>query len=117
VTAVLSPGERYAALIAAFVGKPGVTFGSEDPPSRRAFGSGALKVDDRIFAMLVRERLVVKLPRKRVDSLVEKDDGERFDPGHGRLMKEWLALDPRSEQDWEALTSEALEFVGARRRS
>jgi hypothetical protein len=33
----------------------------------------------------------VKLPRERVDELVEAGAGHRFDPGHGRLMKEWVA--------------------------
>ena len=108
-------GKRYAALVASFLGKPGVTYGSEGPATRRAFGSDALKVDNRIFAMLVRERLVVKLPRKRVDALVAQGDGQPFDPGHGRLMKEWLALDPGSEQDWEAIAGEAMEFVAAGR--
>jgi hypothetical protein len=116
VTADLSPDDRYAVLVAAFLAKPGVTFGSEGPTPRRAFGSDALKVENRIFAMLVRERLVLKLPRKRVDALVGQGDGERFDPGHGRLTKEWLALDPRSDQDWEALAGEALEFVGGGRQ-
>ena len=108
-------GERYTALVAAFLGRPGVTHGSEGPVTRRAFGSDALKVDNRIFAMLVRERLVVKLPRKRVDALVAQRDGQRFDSGHGRLMKEWLALDPGSEQDWEAIATEAMAFVAAGR--
>jgi hypothetical protein len=116
MTAHRSAGERYAVLVAGFLARPHVTFGSEGPAPRRAFGSDALKVDNRIFAMFVRERLVLKLPRKRVDALVAQGDGERFDPGHGRLLKEWLALDPRSEQDWEALASEALEFVGAGRQ-
>ena len=33
-------------------------------------------------------------------------------PGHGRLMKEWLAVSPKSKLDWLALAKEALAFVG-----
>ena len=62
--------------------------------------------------MLVRERLVVKLPRERVDALVESGSAERFDPGHGRLMNEWASIDPEAPEDWKALAAEARAFVG-----
>ena len=80
---------------------------------RGGFGStGQLKIHDHIFAMLVRGSLVVKLPRARVDELVEAGRGERFDPRrNGRLMREWLVVPPRYEADWLALAKEALTFV------
>jgi hypothetical protein len=76
----------------------------------RGFGADALKVNGRIFAMLSHDRLVVKLPRRRVDELVETGVGDRFDPGHGRLMREWLSLHPGHEDDWETFAREALAF-------
>ena len=106
-----TPDERYAELAAVFLGRPGVT------REGTGFGSSALKVGGSIFAMLSsRGQFVVKLPRGRVDDLVATGDGVRYDPGHGRLMKEWLALEPGSSQDWVRLASEALEFVGSRSR-
>ena len=108
--------ERFAALVETMLGRPGTTSGSDGSGPQRAFGSTSLKTNGKIFAMLVNEQLVVKLDRRRVDALVDAGEGERFDPGHGRLMKEWLALDPRSEQDWEVLAGEALEFVGGGRQ-
>lgn len=104
-----TPEARYAALCEAFAGDPRIS------TEGRGFGSDALKVSGRIFAMLVRDRLVVKLPRGRVDALVASGEGQRFDPGHGRLMKEWLSLDPTSDQGWEPLAREALAFVSAKR--
>jgi len=78
---------------------------------RRMFSSdSALSVDGRIFAMLVRGRFVAKLPRDRVDALVRAGTGERFDPGHGRLMKEWIAVPP-GPADWVALAKEAFRWV------
>jgi len=83
-----------------------------DPPgTRRAFGAGALKVGGKIFAMPAQGRLVIKLPAARVDALVASKRGKRFDPGHGRVMKEWIALDG-GEKDWLSLTREARAFVG-----
>ena len=109
------PAERFAALVAAFRDVPGVEHGAEGPTTSTAFGASALKTGGKIFAMLTKDRLVVKLPRDRVDALVASGDGERLDPGHGRVMKEWLSLDPASGEDWEALAREALGFVGAKR--
>jgi hypothetical protein len=58
----------------------GVTLGS----GKKGFGSSALPVNTKIFAMLSFERkFVVKLPKKRVNELVASGSGERFDPGHG----------------------------------
>jgi hypothetical protein len=108
-----APEERYAALASAFAGDPDVTVGS---PGGRGFGSSALKTGGRIFAMLAGGALVVKLPRGRVDALVASGDGERFDPGHGRRMKEWLALASTSEEGWLPLAREAKAFVASRER-
>ena len=111
------PEKRYAEVVEALLGNPDVTQASEVAGSRRGmFGSsGQLKTSNRIFAMLVRGKLVVKLPRQRVDGLVASGEGERFDPGHGRLMKEWFGLAPTSELGWLSLAREALEFVALRR--
>src|SRR4051812_8860447 len=101
-----TPEERYSALTDELIDRI-----DTGPPSK-GFGSGALKVGGRIFAMLAGGRLVVKLPRRRVDALVAAGGGERFDPGHGRVMKEWLSLAPGAEDDWLDLATEALAFVG-----
>jgi len=101
-----APASRYAQLTHTFLERPGVTCEGS------GFGSGALKIGGKIFAMLSsRGEFVVKLPRQRVDELVTQGDGDRYDPGRGRLMKEWLAVHSSSPQDWESLANEALEFV------
>jgi hypothetical protein len=78
----------------------------------RGFGStGQLKANGKIFCMLVRDRLVLKLPRERVDDLVGSGHGERFDAGKGKPMREWLALSPSSKMSWIPLAREAMAFV------
>lgn len=69
-----------APIVEAFSGNRDVTLG-------RVFGSSGLKVGGKVFAMVVKGKLVVKLPKERVDGLVASGTGEYFDPGHGRLMK------------------------------
>ena len=112
----MTPDERWAALVEAMLGRPDTTYGSPDSGPRRAFGSTSLKTDGKIFAMLVKDRLVVKLDRRRVETLVAKGQGERFDPGHGRLMKEWLSVaEPASDDAWLELATESEAFVAKRR--
>ena len=95
-------------LVAGFIGRDGVI-----PPGATAgFGNGSLRVDGHIFAMLVRGRLVVKLPSARVSELVDAGEGIRFDANKGTPMKEWLALDPASHVEWAQLADEAYRFVG-----
>jgi hypothetical protein len=106
----MSPEERFEHLVDEFVTVEGVT-----PPSPgRGFGSSALRYQKKIFAMCVRGRLVVKLPKARVDELVSDGAGTRFDANKGTPMKEWLALDPASALPWPALAREALDFAGYR---
>ncbi len=105
------PAQHYRRVVKALSTHPGVSVGSRG----KGFGSSALQAGGRIFAMLsAKGRFVVKLPKARVDALVASGDGERFDPGHGRVMKEWLALDPTSAASWLVLAREALEFVASK---
>jgi hypothetical protein len=101
------PEERFDQLITSFARRPGVT----PPSTSRGFGSHALKVNGKIFAMLVRGRLVVKLPRTRVTALVDAGEGAHFDANKGTPMKEWFSADPGSTLDWEVLAGEALTFL------
>jgi TfoX/Sxy family transcriptional regulator of competence genes len=83
----------------------------------RMFASDGLKTGGKFFAMVSSKGdLVVKLPAERVDEIVSSGAGERFDPGHGRVMKEWASLRPADEQACAAYVEEAREFVAAQAR-
>jgi TfoX/Sxy family transcriptional regulator of competence genes len=113
-----APEERFAALVAALRDESGVIGPPGDDRSKRRFGSTELKVHGKIFAMLVKDRLVVKLPRARVDALVASGEGERFDPRHdGRLMKEWAMIAPALEEQWLSLAREAMRYVASQASS
>ncbi len=102
-------------MVKQLVGEPGVTYTPTEPGSKRTFGTSALKVRNKIFAMLSGGTLVVKLSRQRVDELVDAGTGDRFDAGKGRPMKEWLAVHPTGKVAWPSLAREAKEFVASQR--
>lgn len=77
---------------------------------KRPFGASALKVGGKIFAMPSKGTVVLKLPAARVDALIEAGAGDRYDPGHGRIMKEWIALSG-DDRGWLTLAREARKFV------
>ena len=100
--------EQYATLVDALIDEPNVALGSA---GKKRFGASTLQVNGKIFAMLVNDTLVLKLPRQRVDALVEAGEGERFVPGHGRAMKEWATIATTAGERWLPLAREALAFV------
>jgi len=94
---------RFAPVVEAFAKDSHVTCG-------KMMASVGLKVNGKIFAMLVKGELVAKLPKDRVDALVATGNGHHFDPGHGRLMKEWVAVAP-GKAPWLDLAREAHRYV------
>jgi hypothetical protein len=102
-----SPEDRYQDLIDELVRVDGVT----PPREGSGFGRSAVRFHGKIFVMLVRGSLVLKLPARRVEALVASGDGVHFDANKGTPMREWLSLDPGSGQDWLPLAREALDFA------
>ena len=101
------PEDRYQDLVDELIGADGVT----PPRGGSGFGRSALRYQNKIFAMFVRGRLVVKLPAGRVDELIAAGEGVHFDANKGTPMREWLSLDPDSARPWLALATEALDFA------
>jgi len=95
----------FAPIVKAFSKTKGVERGGR-------FGSMSLKSSGKTFAMLVKGKFVIKLPKERVAALVAAGGAEYFDPGHGRLMKEWVAF-TRHQDRWIALAREAYAYVTA----
>jgi hypothetical protein len=52
----------------------------------------------------------VKLPRQRVQQLIEIGDGEPFAPA-GRVFREWAMIPQPSREQWAALLNEAKRFA------
>jgi hypothetical protein len=109
----MSNGGSQAALFESlcdeYAGRDGVTV----PEGGSGFGSNAIKINKSIFAMLVSDQLVVKLPAARVSELIAAREGVPFDAGKGKPMKEWVGLTVDDATARE-LVAEAIAFVGRR---
>lgn len=107
-----APGARDPRLVfddlaLAYAAAPGVTFG-------RVWHSQGLRVHGKIFAMLVRDRLVVKLPAAHAADLQARGQASPFEPSPGRRMREWVVVDlPADADDWRQLIAAAHRHVAA----
>ena len=97
--------QSFAVLADGLLADPDVTEGT-------GFGSNpGLRVHRKIFAMLVRGQLVVKLPASRCAQLREDGAASAFDAGKDRPMREWVAVSADSIARWPDLAAEALGYV------
>jgi len=102
---VSDPLADFAAIAERLLREEGVSEGT-------GFGANAgLRVGGKIFAMLVRGELVVKLPAVRCVELVASGIARPFDRGQGRPLKAWITVSESAAAEWPALASEALAFV------
>jgi hypothetical protein len=96
--------------------KDGRVTAPDDDPAARGFGAGALKTNNKIFAMISSKgEFVVKLSRARVDALVAAGIGDRFDGGRGRPLKEWLVVRETAHRQWLRLAREAMLYADSGR--
>jgi len=96
----------FSSVLNALASEQGVTTG-------KMFGAEGLKIKQQVFAMEVKAKLVVKLAQDRATELCASGLAEPFDPGHGRLMRQWVAVSKRANVDWLLLSREALEYVSS----
>jgi hypothetical protein len=54
--------------------------------------------------------IVVKLPRERVDELIEAGEGQSFAPA-GKVFNEWVLVEAHDEDRWRELLEESIVFV------
>ena len=108
--------EQFKALVDTMLEQSQATYGNDESKgARRMFGSTSIKTGGKMFAFLHRkERLVVKLPEQRVNELVAAGEGDRYDPGDGRLQREWFELKSTDADEWLARAKEAEAYVGKR---
>ena len=77
------------------------------------FNANSLRTRGKVFAMVVKERLVLRLPGERGAELVAAGDADYLVMGR-RAMKEWLSLAPSAAAQHVALAKEAKAFAASK---
>ena len=90
----------YASVKAHFQDVPGVTVNS-------GRGAQGLKVGNKMFAMFLKGDLLLKLPPDRVETLISSGRGLPYDPGTGKVMKNYVLIPAARKRSWIKLCEEA----------
>lgn len=82
-----------------------------DPEVEVLKGRGAqgMKIGGKMFVMFMKGDLVVKLPPNRVKEVIETGDGESFDPGTGKPMKNRVLIRASNKDLWIKYSEESKE--------
>ena len=84
----------------------------DDVATGTMMGFPCLRVSGAFFASCDHRSgdLIVKLPRQRVEQLIETGAGKPFTPA-GRTFREWVLIEDRDQARWAELIDEARLYV------
>ncbi len=71
----------------------------------------ALKIKKKMFAFLNKGNITVKLPKERVTELLSSGEGLPYDPGNGKIMKEWVIIPLKDSDKWINFAKEGMRFA------
>jgi hypothetical protein len=97
----VSAAERYQDLCDEMLTLPGASIG-------RALSNEGLMVNGKLFAFLLRGKLIVKLPVERVAEVIAAGTGAAALMG-SRTMKQWVEV--TADVDWPQLARESYDCV------
>ncbi len=97
--------DPYAAVKAHFERVEGVTVNS-------GRGAQGMKVGTKMFAMFGKGDLLLKMPPERVAALVAAGRGLPYDPGNGKVMKNYVLIPAAKKRSWIKLCEEAAAAAG-----
>ena len=97
--------DPYASVKAHFEEVAGVTVNA-------GRGAQGLKVGKKMFAMFSKGDLLLKLPPERVEALVAAGRGLPYDPGTGKVMKNYVVIPAAKKRSWIKLCEEAATAAG-----
>ena len=82
---------------------------ASDPDVEVLSGRGAqgIKIGGKLFVMFLKGDLLVKLPEQKVKEIIELGNGEAYDPGTGKPMKNRVLIRARNKNLWIKYSIEA----------
>lgn len=97
--------DPYASVKAHFEKVAGVTVNA-------GRGAQGLKVGAKMFAMFSKGDLLLKMPPERVAALIAAKRGLPYDPGTGKVMKNYVVIPAAKKRSWIKLCEEAAAAAG-----
>ena len=74
-------------------------------------GAQGIKHNNKMFIMFYKGDLLVKLSPDRIQELISSGDGQAFDPGTGKVMKDRVLIPHSKKELWIALCEESKRYV------
>jgi hypothetical protein len=97
--------DPYASVKAHFEDVAGVTVNA-------GRGAQGLKVGKKMFAMFSKGDLLLKMPPEQVDALIAAERGLPYDPGNGKVMKNYVLIPAARQSSWIELCEAAAAAAG-----
>jgi TfoX/Sxy family transcriptional regulator of competence genes len=95
--------EQFDAIAAEYLTRDGVDIGP-------MFGSEGLRIRGKVFAFLVKDGIIAKLPEERVTHWEASGRAERMIMRE-RAMREWVHVPDDAVDLWREIVAEAFAFV------
>jgi hypothetical protein len=80
----------------------------------KAFGYPAYKINGKVFTFVGGSGIAIKLPKARVQALIDQRRGQPFEVVDGVIWQEWLSITHADAQNYHAdleLLEESMAFV------
>lgn len=74
-------------------------------------GAQGIKYNGKMFIMFSKGDLLIQLSPERVLELIESGDGEGYDPGTGKVMKNRILILHSNKEKWIPLGEESKRYV------
>jgi hypothetical protein len=74
-------------------------------------GAQGIKHNKKMFIMFHKGNLLIKMSPDRIQELIGSGNGQAFDPGTGKVMKDRILI-PRSQKDlWISFCEESKRYI------
>jgi len=73
-------------------------------------GAQGIKQDKKLIVMFMKGEIIVKLPANRVSEIIASGEGESYDPGTGKPMKNWVLIPGTHRNLWIKFCEEAKNY-------
>ena len=74
-------------------------------------GAQGMKLGKKMFVMFYKGQLLVMLPPERVTELIESGEGEPYDPGTGKPMKNRIIIPDSRKDEWVSFSEESKRYM------